>query len=78
VRRWEPRQADKGDRGGACRGGAAWATRGGREEQVARGGMAAGASELTVVRSPLQRLRARVQGTNGRWPGCSGGLGLVL
>jgi hypothetical protein len=28
---------DKGDRGGACGGGAAWTTCGGREEQVAQG-----------------------------------------
>jgi hypothetical protein len=34
---------DKGDRGGARGGGAAWAARGGREDQVARCGAAAGA-----------------------------------
>jgi hypothetical protein len=33
---------DKGDRGGARGGSAAWAARGGREEQVARCGVTAG------------------------------------
>jgi hypothetical protein len=40
---FDVKATDKGDRGGTRGGGAAWAARGGREEQVARCGAAAGA-----------------------------------
>jgi hypothetical protein len=64
-------QGDKVVRGGTRGGGAAWATRGGREGQLAQ-------SELTAAQSALQRPGARTQGGNGRWAGCLGGLGSVL
>jgi hypothetical protein len=40
---FDVKATDKGDRVGTRGGGAAWAARGGREEQMARGGAAAGA-----------------------------------
>jgi hypothetical protein len=43
----------------------------GAEQQLAR-------SELTLARSALQRPDVHVQGGNGRWAGCLGGLGSVL